>query len=148
MTYVTGPSRHQATLFPESLDELIAQDHPARVIDAFVDSLDLGQLGFQKVIAAATGRPPYAPGDLLKLYVVRLPEPGALKPHDRAGNEAQHRSDVAGKRVSPTYKTIAGFRRDHAQAIVGVCRTFIRFCRGQQLFGVNCWLSMARGSRR
>ncbi|ODT86189.1 MAG: hypothetical protein ABS69_00060 [Nitrosomonadales bacterium SCN 54-20] len=69
MTHITGPSRPQATLFPESLDELIAQDHPVRVIDAFVDSLDLGHLGFRKVIAEAAGRPPYAPGDLLKLYV-------------------------------------------------------------------------------
>ena len=69
VTHITGPSRHQATLFPESLDELIAQDHPVRVIDAFVDSLDLGQLGFKKVVAEATGRRPYAPGDLLKLYV-------------------------------------------------------------------------------
>jgi transposase len=67
VTHITGPSRHQTTLFPESLDELIAQDHPVRVIDAFVDNLDLGQLGFRKVVAEATGRPPYAPGDLLKL---------------------------------------------------------------------------------
>jgi hypothetical protein len=69
VTHVTGPSRHQATLLPESLDELIAQDHPVRVIDAFVDSLDLGHLGFKKVIAESIGRPPYAPGDLLKLHV-------------------------------------------------------------------------------
>ena len=69
MTHITGSSRHQTTLFPESLDELIAQDHPVRVIDAFVNSLDLGHLGFKKAIAEATGRPPCAPADLLKLYV-------------------------------------------------------------------------------
>ena len=63
MTHITGPSRHQATLFPESLDELIAQDHPVRVrvINTFADSLDLGQLGFKKVPAEATERPRYAP---------------------------------------------------------------------------------------
>jgi transposase len=50
VTHINGPSRHQTTLFPESLDDLIAQDHPVRVIDAFVDSLDLGHLGFKKVL--------------------------------------------------------------------------------------------------
>ncbi len=135
MTHITGPSRHQTTLFPESLDELIAHDHPVRVIDAFVDSLDLGQLGFKKVIAEATGRPPYAPGDLLKLYVYgylnRVRSSRMIERETRRNIEVMWLVN----RVSPTYKTIADFRRDHAQAIVGVCREFIGFCRGQQLFG-------------
>ncbi|SEA70147.1 IS1182 family transposase [Nitrosospira multiformis] len=135
MTHITGPSRHQTTLFPESLDELIAQDHPVRVIDAFVDSLDLGHLGFKKVVAETTGRPPYAPGDLLKLYVYgylnRVRSSRMIERETRRNIEVMWLVN----RVSPTYKTIADFRRDHAQAIVGVCREFICFCRGQQLFG-------------
>jgi len=69
MGHVTGASRYQATLFPEVLDEVVGRNDPVRVIDAFVDSLDLGELGFSKVAAEEMGRPPYAPGDLLKLYI-------------------------------------------------------------------------------
>ena len=69
MRHVTGQSRYQSTLFPDVPDDMVAGDHPVRVIDVFVDTLDLAQLGFSKVEAEATGRPPYAPGDLLKLYV-------------------------------------------------------------------------------
>ena len=137
MTHVTGPSRYQTTLFAESLDELIGQDHPVRVIDAFVDSLDLGQLGFKKVIAEATGRPPYAPGDLLKLYVYGYLN--RVRSSRMLEREARRNIEVLWlvNRVSPTYKTIADFRKDHAPAIIGVCREFIRFCRGQQLFGAE-----------
>jgi hypothetical protein len=78
MAHVAGQARDQATLFPEMLDEVIAVDSAVRVIDAFVDTLDLAAMGFSKVTAEATGRPPYDPGDLLKLYV-RLYEPGPLQ---------------------------------------------------------------------
>ncbi|HKF99698.1 MAG TPA: IS1182 family transposase, partial [Xanthobacteraceae bacterium] len=67
MAHVTGQCRDQATLFPERLDEVVGDDHPVRVIDAFVAGLELARLGFSKVAAEATGRPPYDPGDLLKL---------------------------------------------------------------------------------
>jgi transposase len=66
--HVQGQNRSQATLFPERLEELIAEDNAVRVIDAFVDSLDLKALGFARIEVKATGRPPYHPGDLLKLY--------------------------------------------------------------------------------
>ena len=69
MAHVAGQSRYQSTLFPEVLDEVVEANDPVRVIDAFVDSLDLAGLGFSKVVAEEMGRPPYAPGDLLKLYV-------------------------------------------------------------------------------
>ena len=69
MAHVIGQSRYQATLYPETLDEVIALDSPVRIIDAFVDSLDLAGLGFSKVETEATGRPPYDPRDLLKLYL-------------------------------------------------------------------------------
>src|SRR5215470_17080480 len=69
MGHVAGRSRDQLTLFPTTLNEAVGADHPVRVIDAFVDGLDLGALGFARVQAEVMGRPPYAPGDLLKLYV-------------------------------------------------------------------------------
>ena len=69
MAHVTGQSRYQSTLFPEVLDEVVGRDDPVRVIDAFVEGLDLEDLGFSKAVAEEMGRPPYAPGDLLKLYI-------------------------------------------------------------------------------
>ncbi len=70
--HIKGQSRHQATLFPERLDDLIGAENPVRVIDAFVAALDLSGLGFSKAESQATGRPPYDPGDLLKLYVYAI----------------------------------------------------------------------------
>jgi transposase len=137
MAHVTGQSRYQSTLFPEVLDEVVGRDDPVRVIDAFVDGLDLEDLGFSKVAAEETGRPPYAPGDLLKLYIY-----GYLH-RVRASRrlEAETRRNVQVmwllNRLTPAFKTIADFRKDHAEAIVGVCRAFIRFCREQSLFGAE-----------
>src|SRR5258708_13551299 len=73
MADVSGQSRYQTTLFPEVLDEVVSMDDPVRVIDAFVDTLDLAALGFSKVEAEGMGRPPYAPGALLKLYIYGYP---------------------------------------------------------------------------
>jgi transposase len=137
MAHVTGQSRYQSTLFPEVLDEVVPVDDPVRVIDAFVDTLDLGELGFSKVASEEMGRPPYAPGDLLKLYIY-----GYLH-RVRASRrlEAETRRNVQVmwllNRLTPAFKTIADFRKDHAEAIVGVCRSFIRFCREQSLFGAE-----------
>src|SRR6266487_6917680 len=137
MAHIAGQSRHQATLFPEVLDEVVAADNTVRVIDAYVDSLDLAELGFSKVEAAATGRPPYDPGDLLKLYlygyVNRVRSSRGLE------REAGRNVEVLWliNRLAPDFKTIADFRKDHAQAIIAVCRAFIRFCREQSLFGAE-----------
>jgi transposase len=137
MAHVTGQSRYQSTLFPEVLDEVVGVDDPVRVIDAFVETLDLAALGFSKVAAEEMGRPPYAPGDLLKLYIY-----GYLH-RVRASRrlEAETRRNVQVmwllNRLTPAFKTIADFRKDHAEAIVGVCRAFIRFCREQSLFGAE-----------
>jgi transposase len=137
MSHNTGQSRYQTTMFPEALDELVAADHPVRVIDAFVDTLDLTALGFSKVVAPETGRPPYAPADLLKLYVYgylnRVRSSRALERETRRNLEVLWLLN----RVAPTYKTIADFRKDHPKAIVGVCRSFIRFCGKQHLFGAE-----------
>lgn len=85
----------------------------------------------------ATGRPPYAPGDLLKLYVYGYLN--RVRSSRMIERESRRNMEVLWlvNRLTPTYKTIADFRKDHAQAIVGVCREFIRFCRWQQLFGAE-----------
>lgn len=135
MTHVTGLSRYQSTLFPEVADDLVARDHAVRVIDAFVDSLDVARLGFTKVEAAATGRPPYLPGDLLKLYIYGYLN--QVRSSRRLEREAERNVEVLWliNRVTPCFKTIAEFRKVHAKPIVGVCRAFIAFCRGQDLLG-------------
>jgi len=137
MAHVTGQSRYQATLFPEALDEVIATDNAVRVIDAFVDSLDLARLEFSKVTAEATGRPPYDPRDLLKLYVYGYVN--QVRSSRRLEREAGRNVEVIWliNRVTPAFKTIADFRKDHPQAIVAVCRAFTRFCRDQSLFGAE-----------
>jgi transposase len=135
MAHVAGASRYQSTLFPEVPDDMVPLDHPVRVIDAFVDTLDLAQLGFSRVEAEVTGRPPYAPGDLLKLYVYGYLN--QVRSSRRLEREARRNLEVLWliNRVAPSFKTIADFRKDHAKAIVGVCRAFTEFCRTQALFG-------------
>jgi transposase len=137
MTHVFGQSRYQSTLFPEVLDEVVAGESQVRVIDAFVDTLDLGELGFTKVVAEATGRPPYAPGDLLKVYIYGYLN--QMRSSRRLEREACRNVEVLWliNRLTPSFKTIADFRKDHAKAIVGVCRAFIRFCREQGMFGAE-----------
>src|SRR5882672_9683479 len=137
MSHISGQSRYQSTLFPEVLDEVIAADDPVRVIDAFVETLDLAELGFSKVVAEELGRPPYAPGDLLKLYIYGYLQ--RVRSSRRLEAETRRNVQVMWllNRLMPAFKTIADFRKDHARAIVGVCRAFIRFCREQSLFGAE-----------
>lgn len=137
MGHITGQLRDQLMLFPEALDEVVSPDDPVRVIDAFVDGLDLGELGFSGVVSEEMGRPSYAACDLLKLYVY-----GYLnRVRSSRRLEAETRRNIQVMwllhRLSPSFKTIADFRKDNAQAIVGVCRAFIRFCREQALFGAE-----------
>jgi transposase len=137
MAHVTGQSRYQSTLFPEVLDEVVGVDDPVRVIDAFVETLDLAALGFSKVAAEEMGRPPYAPGDLLKLYIYGYLH--RVRASRRLEAETHRNVQVMWllNRLTPSFKTIADFRKDHAEAIVRVCRAFIRFCREQSLFGAE-----------
>jgi transposase len=118
-----------------SLDEVVGFGNVVRVTDGFVDGLDLRRLEFQRVETAATGRPPYAPGDLLKLYIYGYMN--QMRSSRRLEREAQRNLEVCWliDRLRPSFKTIADFRRDHAQAIVATCREFIRFCRGQSMMG-------------
>src|SRR5882762_7070174 len=137
MAHVTGQSRYQSTLFPEVLDEVVSVDDPVRVIDAFVETLDLAALGFSKVEAEMMGRPPYAPGELLKLYIYGYLH--RIRASRRLEAETRRNVQVMWliNRLTPAFKTIADFRKDHAEAIVKVCRAFIGFCREQSLFGAE-----------
>jgi transposase len=107
------------------------------VIDAFVAGLELEQLGFSKAVAEDMGRPPYAPGDLLKLYIYGYLH--RVRASRRLEAETRRNVEVMWllNRLTPSFKTIADFRKDHAEAIVKVCRAFIRFCREQSLFGAE-----------
>jgi transposase len=137
MVHVAGESRCQRLLMAPSLDEIVGAEHPVRVIDAFIDGLKLKTLGFAKVDAEATGRPPYRPGDLLKLYVYGYIN--QMRSSRRLEREAVRNIEVQWlvNRVTPAFKTIADFRKDHAEAIVKVCRAFVLFCRDQSLYGAE-----------
>jgi transposase len=135
MAHVEGGSRYQRVLVAPSLDEQVGSEQPVRVIDAFVDALDLGALGFSKVVAEEMGRPPYHPRDLLKLYLYGYVN--TVRSSRRLEREAGRNIEVLWliNGVSPSFKTIADFRKDHPEAIVGVCRAFVQFCRSQSLYG-------------
>lgn len=137
MSHIRGQSRQQSTLFPEVLDDFIPAEHPVRVVDAFVDGLDLRALDFAKVEPATTGRPPYHPGDMLKLYLYGYLN--QVRSSRRLERESQRNVELLWllNRLCPDFKTIANFRKDNPQAIVGVCRAFTRFCREQALYGAE-----------
>ena len=132
--FIEGESRAQATLFPERLDDWIAEDNPVRVVDAFVDELDLAKLGFEGAEPAVTGRPAYHPGTLLKIYIYgylhRLPSSRRLE------RETQRNLELIWLtgRLAPDFKTIADFRRDNGPGIRQVCRQFVQLCREIGLF--------------
>lgn len=135
MAHIEGQSRYQATLFPEVLDDVIAADHPARVIDVFVDALDLAVLGFSHVKAEETGRPPYRPDDHLKLFLYGYMN--QIRSSRALAREARRNVEVMWliNRLSPAFKTIADFRKQQGPALVGVCRAFVEFCRDLTLVG-------------
>lgn len=134
MDYIEGTSRNQRILFPDALDEYIREDNPVRVIDAFVEGLDLEALGFRHAVLNETGRPPYHPGVLLKLYVYGyLNRIRSSRTLEREANRNVEVMWLTGK-LAPDFKTIANFRRDNRQAIQEVCRAFTAFCRDLDLF--------------
>ena len=135
MQHIEGIDRDQITMFPEALDDYITDDNPVRFIDAFVESLDLSSLGFQRVIPADTGRPPYHPGDLLRLYIYGYLN--RIRSSRRLEKESNRNVELMWllRRLTPDFKTIADFRRDNLEAIQKVCRSFTLFCRECGLFG-------------
>ena len=127
--FVEGCDRGQSTLFPAVLDEYIGDDNPVRAIDAFVDGLDLGKLGFTRVEPLVTGRPSYHPVTLLKIYIYgylnRIPSSRRLE------RECQRNIELVWLtgQLAPDFKTIADFRKDNGKAIREVCRAFVALCR-------------------
>jgi transposase len=134
MSYVQGEDRGQASLLPAAIEDYVAADAPVRVIDAFVDWLDVKGLGFGRSVPAVTGRPPYDPRDLLKLYLYGYLN--EVRSSRRLERECSRNVEVMWlvRRLAPDFKTIADFRRDNSPAIVGTCRAFVLFCRDQGLF--------------
>lgn len=131
--FIEGDNRQQITLLPESLDEYIDAENPVRIVDLFVDQLDLGGLGFS-VEPAATGRPSYHPSTLLKLYVYGYLN--RIQSSRRLEREAQRNVELIWLlgRLSPDFKTIADFRRDNGEGIRNACRQFVVLCRQLNLF--------------
>ena len=131
--FIEGESRSQATLFPERIDDYIAEENSVRVIDVFVDELDLSGLGF-KTVPEATGRPAYHPAMMLKLYIYgylnRIQSSRRLE--REAGRNVELRWLLG--RLAPDFKTIAEFRKNNGEAIRLVCREFVMLCRKLNLF--------------
>lgn len=132
--FVEGECRDQSVLFPERLDDWIAEDNPVRAVDVFVDELDFIALGFGGAEPADTGRPAYHPGTLLKIYVYGYLN--RVQSSRRLEREAQRNVELMWLtgRLAPDFKTIADFRRDNGSAIRKVCAQFVELCRSIGLF--------------
>ncbi|HEY8133022.1 MAG TPA: IS1182 family transposase [Thermoanaerobaculia bacterium] len=127
--FVAGADRGQSTLLPECLDDFIGESNPVRVIDVFVDALDLAEIGFDGVDPAATGRPAYHPSVLLKLYIYGYLN--QVQSSRRLEREAGRNVELMWllSRLAPDHKTIADFRKDNGLALRKVCARFIELCR-------------------
>jgi transposase len=132
--FIEGEERSQVTLLPECLDDYIAEDNPIRVVDVFVEELQLQELGFEGAEPAATGRPSYHPAVLLKIYIYGYLN--RVQSSRRLERESQRNVELMWLtgRLAPDFKTIADFRKDHGDAIRKVCREFVLFCRRLKLF--------------
>jgi transposase len=132
--FIEGEERSQTVLFPESLDEWITDDNPVRAVDAFVEELDLFELGFGRAEPAETGRPGYHPATLLKIYIYGYLN--RIQSSRRLEREAQRNVELIWLtgRLMPDFKTIADFRRDNGRAIRNVCREFVELSRRLGLF--------------
>src|ERR687890_2505874 len=127
--FVEGEDRRQATLLPECLDDYVAPDNPVRIIEAFVDELDLATLGFAGVVPEVTGRPSYHPATLLKIYIYGYLN--RIQSSRRLERETQRNLELMWLtgRLTPDFKTIADFRKDNGPAIRATCRQFVLLCR-------------------
>jgi transposase len=133
--YISGEDRRQGILFPVMLEDYVSQDNPVRVIDAFVDELDMKKLGFKNISMAQTGRPAYNPKDLLKLYIYGYLN--YIRSSRRFEIETYRNVEVMWliRKLHPDFKTIADFRKDNKKALKGVFRIFNRLYDRLGLFG-------------
>jgi len=135
--FIEGENRYQSTLFPESLEDYIAEDNAIRIVDAFVNKLDLKELGFDGAEPSETGRPGYQPAVMLKIYIY-----GYLnRIHSSRRLERESHRNVEliwlTGRLMPCFKSIAAFRKDNRQAIRRVCLEFVGVCRELELFSAT-----------
>jgi transposase len=132
--FVEGAQRSQTTLLPECLDDFIAEDNTVRIVDAFVEELELASLGFAGITPASTGRPSYHPAVLLKIYIYGYLN--RVQSSRRLERECQRNVELMWLtgRLAPDFKTIAEFRRSNGEGIRNVCRRFVMICRELKLF--------------
>jgi transposase len=132
--FVEGEDRRQSLLLPDSLDDYVTEDNPVRVVEVFIDELDLAALGFEGVAPASTGRPAYHPSTMLKLYLYGYLN--RVQSSRRLEREAQRNVELMWLtgRLAPDFKTIANFRRDNGPAIRAACGQFVVLCRQLGLF--------------
>jgi transposase len=131
--YVESQDRQQVTLLPECLDDFIGEENPVRVVDAFVDELDLAAAGFEGMVPASTGRPAYHPSVLLKVYIYGYLN--RVQSSRRLERECQRNVELMWLtgRLAPDFKTIADFRRDNGRGIRVACSQFVAICRKLKL---------------
>jgi len=135
--FIQGEHRTQNTLFPETLDDYVTECNPVRVVEVFVEGLDLGVLGFEGIKPEATGRPAYHPATLLKIYIYGYLN--RIQSTRRLEMETQRNVELMWltSRLTPDFKTIARFRKENGKAIRSVCRQFVELCRQLDLFWVR-----------
>ena len=135
MNHIQGSDRGEVLLFPEAIDYYITPENPVRFVDAFIDQLDLAAHGFKHAVLNDTGRPPYHPGDLLRLYLYGYLN--RVRSSRRLEREAARNLELIWllRKLRPDFKTIADFRKDNGKGIKAVCREFTLLCRKLDLFG-------------
>src|SRR6476660_5480277 len=132
--FIDGEDRRQPALLPHCLEDYVSEKNPVRVIEVFIDELDLAALGFSGMTPAATGRPAYHPSTLLKIYLYGYLN--RIQSSRRLEREAQRNTELMWLtgRLAPDFKTIADFRKDNGAAIRAVCSQFVVLCRQLGLF--------------
>jgi transposase len=134
MAYKKGEDRRQRTLFPDCIDDYVGQDAPVRLIDAFIEHLDMEKLGFQRFVPADTGAPGYDPRDLMKLYVYGYYY--EVRSSRKLARQCMINIEVMWllSKLTPDFRTIADFRKDNKEAIEKTFKEFNRFCYSEDLF--------------
>ena len=135
--FIEGENRFQSTLFPESLEDYIAEDNSIRIVDAFVDKLKLKELGFDRAEPSDTGRPGYLPATMLKIYIYGYLN--RIQSSRRLERESYRNVELIWLtgRLMPSFKTIADFRKDNRKAIRRVCTEFVGVCRAFDLYSAT-----------
>jgi len=128
MKYIKGQDRAQMTLFPDYIEDYVGEDNTVRVIDAFVESMDLAEAGFCRATPKGTGRPAYVPKDLLKLYVYGYFN--RIRSSHKLMIECTRNVELFYllRKLTPDFRTIADFRKDNAKALKNVFRAFVKLC--------------------